>query len=432
MSLGNKWNKPYTTAGTKQYAVLEFMHYQYKDNSNIIPNKVYWDNNTIYPVTAVATGTFSAQTTGKPASGEVVYTPSATAPLIGQDRSYVKITAAAANDGAEVTGIAQDFSNVTYFVAVVKSTTASKAGKIKITDSTGTAYATCSFTTSASTDTWSSVAFDLKSGNDTSVVVTGSIDWTDIQDITVTLDAAGDVSVAMTYGINSLNQMIGQVLTYDYITCPSSAIISDNMETTDLICKQLTKRKIATKTAPQLELKHKATSLAQMGVSIGTVAKNSSVYTLEEIYSSTLGKPAITAGTVSVPTSITRLGSVMVGGRALVSAPRAMLVDANSYYFDSATGTVTFDSSYNGSVPTIYAESAKNLDNVDKIGLELGYVGRFYITRNAEDGRKIHNLVYKAQIMSGETSPADDGDEMTTTFAFLPDDDTKFYNTALE
>jgi len=430
MSLGTKYNQNYTTAGTKQFKTLSFVHYQYKGGLNLIPSQVYFDNNTLAPVTAVGTGTVTQVSTGRPLSGETVYSPVSNAPLVGEDRQYSKVVAVAADDGMQV-AVKWDMSNDNYLTIVVKSSTASTSGKVRVTDSTGTAYSECTFTTGTAVNTWETFVFAFKDNTKANVTHTGSPDFSAIEKIQITVDTLGeDLSTAMIYGMNNQNLRIGQTVVIDFLTCPSGATLSDNLETTDLMCRQLTKRKIASGRAPTLELTHKATNLAQMGVSIGTQPKNTSAYRIQEIYSATQSSTAITGGIVNLSTGLI-LGKVAIGGQVKSPITDTILLDTNHYHYNSTTGVMTFDSSFNGQVPTIEAQVASNLDNLDVAGLELGYIGRMYVTRTTDAGREIYNTAYKAQISTGDTSGADDGDEITTNLSFLPDDSNRFYNVAV-
>jgi len=428
MALGIKYTTPYTTAGTKQFETLAFKHYQYKDT--VIVNKVYWDDSSNFPISNIATGTNAQESVNLPVSGEIVYSPTTSAPLVGQARNVTKISATAADDGAELT-VAWDMTNDDYFVIVLKSSGTSTAGVVNIKDSTGTAYSTCSFTTSATANTWEKFVFDFKNDSASNVAITGTPDYTDITDIEITLDTLStDATVAMTYSVNNLNQVIGTAITLDYTTCPSASTLTQNFETTDLVCKQLTKRKIATGRAPTLELTNKTEDLLRSAAVNGSAVKRDSQYVFEKIYGTEFNSSAIAAGAISLGTGLV-IGLVKIGERTLSPVPDATLVSATSYHYATSTGTMTFATSNNGETPTVWAENSVTLDNFDVAGLELGYIGRMYITRVSEQGTKIYNTAYKAQLTIGDESGADDGDEITTSFAFLPDSENRFMNKAI-
>lgn len=424
MSLGLNYNVPYVTAGTKQFETLAFKFFQYKDS--VIKNKVFFDDSTLYPLTATATGTITQKSTGLPTAGEVVYSPTATAPLVFQSRDVHLVEATAADDGVNCSPLVTlDMTYDNFAVIVVKSSGTSVAGKVKFSDSSGTDYSEVAFTTSATANTWEAIVLEIKDSTNW----TNTPDFSDITDIDITLDTLGtDVTVAMVYGVNNLNQVIGTALTLDYTTCPSAATMADNFEKTDLVCKQLTKRKIGTSRAPSLDLTNKTTDLYRSAVVNGSMVKRDSQYVFEKVYGT--GSAAIATATISAGAGLI-IGLVKIGEKTLTPVSSAGLVDANSYHYDSSTGTMTFDSSLNGSVPTVWAENSVTIDNFDVAGLELGYLGRFYMTRVSEQGRKIYNTAFKAQISGGDDSAADDGDETNTIFDFLSDSENRFYNKAV-
>ncbi len=418
---------PYVTAGAKQYQVApHFVAYQYKDS--FISNKVYWDNSSAYPITT--TNMIQQQlSSNKFVGGEILFdfnhSPSQV-PSVGQARTYTRLTASAANGAAKIP-VAWNMSTNKFGVFVLRSTGAATTGTVKFRSSIGNEI-TKDFTLSSTAGVVSVVSVDLTDPT----TYTGTPVLSNITEVEVQIATSGNsLEVAMVYGVDNFAQIIGTKIVLPY-TCVSSINWENTIETAQLACQQLTEKEIATGRTVKFNLTAKKRNLLMLALASGKVPASSTIDIIEVANDSQNGKRTITAGTITI-TAGQKIAAVIVNGNSLIESMRDSTtnLDPSEYHYNSTTGVLTFNSALNGYIPVVYVNSTTTIENFDVSGLELGYIGKLYITRDTEGGSsKEYIKAYKVQLLQAVSNMADDGDEIEMQHTLLPDPNGKFYNVA--
>ena len=408
---------------------------QYKDNSfftawqtdeTLASEKAYWDNSVSYPITAVASGTVTQIATSGPLKGTkfgTTWTPESTdinIPLVGRATNYTRIVGTAVTDGAKLDVGKWNISNDKLvggkLVLVCKSSIASQAFTVTLRTSTGNEEK-YSFTSSVATNTWSFKALTLGTG-----VVTGIMDYANITYIEVLCN--GTIDVAMSYVVNDLLQILGQEVTLDY-SCVMEHTFNDSVDIADVICNNLVKEK--TPTGRKIEFTFKTTEkdLKANAMFLGESVKRETQKIPTTLSSATVGaKYVITSAIVTLGASLD-IARVKVDGQVLDLALSATTVDQNSYYYNSTTGVMTFDASFEGKYPQIIVYNSATANVVRMAGLKTGMVGTMFIPRETDGTTTMYRL-NRVQLVKVEESPADAADEVTYTCAALPDDNGVF------
>lgn len=423
------------TAGTKQFGAIPPIWVGYQTKESALSNITYFDNNSLAPITAVATGTFSVITTNKLKAADLfntVYNPedgNTDVPLVTQSRNYVRITSAAANDGAKITlATPWDISNDNWITVVLSSPGTSIAGKLKVRTSTGNEFV-YAFTTSATANTRTAYKFQPITGF-TGVTITGTPVRTNITELEITLDAiTTSVDVFVAYSCNDLLQTIGEKISIA-MDCLTDFGMEENLETADRICNQLVEAKVATGRSITGTFKTQKKNLLQYALANGGLPQNSLVRVSAVANSETIGKRAISAGAVTLGTGLKILRIIMPDGTVLNEYGLTTDLDTTMYNYNSSTGVLTVNTAYNGRIPTVYVANSIALNNFSTTGLELGYVGYMTLARRTESGTFEYKTASKAQLVSIKEAKQDSGDEMEITVAFLPDRNGKFLTTA--
>lgn len=414
---------PITSAGAKQFSdlVIQYTAYQVKDT--ILENKLYLDNSSAYPATVVGTATLTTVTSRKPLAGDLyntVYTPADIAvnvPLVGQSRNYTNINATAINGGAKWS-VNWNMSNDNWFSIVVKSTSTSVAGKLKIRSSASN-ESVCTFTTSATANTWERKTFDFKTNGATGVTWTGTPVFTGITEIEVTLDAISTADVAFVYGANNLSQLVGAKLSYAH-PCVSEFAMENTLEMADYLCGQQVIGSTGTGRTINIKIAALKKDIEANAIGLGDVVKVKSNYVQELVNDTNVGNKAFSAGTLTITANqiISRIYVEGVG--QLKEADSATTVAERAYHYNSSTGVITVNTLYNGKVPTIYIWNNKALLTTQVKNLELGYVGYLSIPRKLEGGKYQYIICRQAQVMMEAETMADDGDKLNFMYKIYP------------
>lgn len=426
----------YVTAGTSQYGYIPPIWTGYQTQEVFLPVKIYLNNSASTPITTVGTGTFNIDNANGPIVADkfnTLYSPDNSdfdVPLVGSNKSYCSITAAAANDGIKIP-VNLDLSKQNWMVIVDRSNTASLAGKAKVRSTTGN-ESIISFTTSATPKKWlgggTEVAhtFLFRDETQSNVSFLGTPDFSDITEIEITLDAPGTMDVAMVYFTEDASQFIGATNEVHF-ECLSDVAKERNMETSELMCNQLAEMVIGTAKTKSYSFTIKKQNLQVLGLSSGSVAKtiNTNVYTT---YTSPEVLPqTITSGTITLPNANVVIASISVEiakqnttlkrfGGAAADTPSLM------YHRDGAT--LTFNAEYNGKVPTIMIYDKQDVVGYEDKGLETGPVGYLVLTQQTQSGGLVQDHAPKAQISLDSTNSADDGDEVVIKLTVMADKNT--------
>lgn len=414
---------PITSAGTKQFSDLVsiFTGYQVKDTT--LENKLYTEGSSAYPATVVGTATATIITSRKPLSGdlyETVFNPadtSANIPLVGQSKNYTNINATAINGGAKWT-VAWNMTSDNWFSIVVKSTGTSVAGKLKIRSSASN-ESVCTFTTSATANTWERKTFNFKTNGATGVTFTGTPVFTAITEIEVTLDAVSQADVALVYGANNLSQLIGAKISIAH-PCVSEFAMENTLETVDFICGQQAIGSTGTSRAFTIKIASLKKDIESQSLGMGDVLKVKSNYVQELVNDTNIGNRAFSAGALTIATGQIIARIYVDGVGMLKEADSATTVPEGAYHYNSGTGVITVNVLYNGKVPTIYIWNNKSLLTSQVKNLELGYVGYLSIPRKLESGKYQYNIFRKAQVMMEAETMADDGDKLNFMYKVYP------------
>ncbi len=414
---------PTKTAGAQQFAQLPIIFSGYQVKDSIISNKVYWDNSSAYPVTNVTTGTTQTLETNFFRNGDLyntVYNPgdtSANVPLVGQKRSYTRITSGAIDDGAKI-AVNFDLSNENWAVLVVKSTDTSVAGKLKIRSSAGN-ETVCTFTTSATANTQEKFIFNFKDTSESNVSETGTTDFTGITELEITLDSASEsLDVGMVYFVNNYTQIIGEKVSFTH-QCVSEASFENTLDISDLLCGQQVEESIGSGRSIQLTVGARKKDIEAQALAIGDVIKIKRGYYIETLNDDNVGAKEITAGTITVPAGLT-IGEIYIQGvGSLKEYNTATNIPEGAYHYDSTT--ITFNTAYNGKIPKIliWNLTAKKVQAIRN--LELGYVGILQMPRKIPNSNQYEYITaFKAQIMLETEGFNDDFDQVNFMYKFYP------------
>jgi hypothetical protein len=423
----------YVTAGTSQYGYRSPIWTGYQTQESFLPVKVYLDNSASYPITKVGTGDFVIDNASGPMVGDkfnTIYSPENTdndVPLVGTNKSYATITATAANGGIKVP-VKLDLSKMNWLVFVDRSDTASVAGKIKVRSSVGN-ESVISFTTSATAKKWigggTAIAhtFQFREESTSNVAFVGTPNFTDITEIEITLDAAGQIDAAMIYFVEDAGQFIGGINQVEF-ECLSEVAMERNLETSQLMCNQLSEMVIGTSKEMSYTFTVKKQNLQTLGLASGAVTKTMNTNVYDVFTSPEVSPRVITSGTitlangnvtidkVSVPVARNNVNLKRFGGAA-ADTPVGM-------YHQSGT-TLTFNAAYNGLTPTVMIHDKRNILGYEERGLETGPVGYLVVPRQTQSGNLIFEVVPKCQISLDGNNSADDGDETTIKLTVMAD-----------
>lgn len=417
----------YQKAGTQQFKLQPLMKaFQYKDS--IIKNKVYWIDSTAYPITPTNM-TVTRKSWNKFVGGETIYSTSATAPAVGTRYPYVTLTASAINATASIDVGTWDMTNDRYAVVALRSTGTATAGSVKFRSSVGNEVVK-DFTLSATSGTILNVVVDLQDAT----LYTGTPVLSAITEVEVQIDAdTEDLDVALAYGVQNEMQIIGHTLDYIF-ECINGISQDGGLSISDIICRQLVSRRVGSGRVPTMTLTMKKSSLQALALSNGDVAGDSSVDHITVINSEDVSGRAISSGRITISTGQT-IAFIKVNGTLYQATSTQEILAVNleegTYYYNSATGTIDFGGSVEGSIPEVAVVDSLTLPNFDVKGLELGYIGRLYITMETLDGRTITETSYKAQLEPATPALADDGDTIEVNVTMLPDEYRRFKNISI-
>ncbi len=196
LNLGNH----YQAAGTQKYGGNGGIWARgYQTSQALLTNVAYWDNSSVYPITAVGTGTFTISNTTPPpiASQGSVFSPTDTAsqiPKVGENRSYAIISGgASANGGASIPinwSLSSDGTTGVASIVLRSPAGTAVAGKIKLRSSVGN-ESVFAFTMVANTN-WQTFTWTPQvSGN--GVTLTGTPVYTTLTVAEITLDATSTI-----------------------------------------------------------------------------------------------------------------------------------------------------------------------------------------------------------------------------------------------
>lgn len=422
------------TAGTKQFQAIPPLWVAYQTKETALSNITYFDNNSLAPVTAVATGTFAVVTTNKLKAADLfntVYSPddgTADIPLVTQSRNYTRVTSASSNDGAKIVlGTSWSIANDNWIVLVASSPDTSVAAKFKVRTSSGNEYV-YAFTTSGTANTRTAYKFQPLAGF-TGITVTGT-PTTTITELEVTLDSGSkNIDLFAAYSCNDLMQTIGQRISISF-DCLTDFGIEENLETADRICNQLVEAKVATGRSITGTFKTQKKNLLTYALANGGLPQNTSVRVTAIANSDTIGKKTISTGAVTLGAGLKILRVITPDGVVLNEYGLTSDLGVDMYNYNSSTGVLTVNTVYNSKILTVYVANSVALNNFSISGLELGYIGYMTLARKTEAGTFEYKTATKVQIVGIKEAKQDSGDEMEVMLAFLPDRNGKFLTTA--
>lgn len=411
-----------TTAGSKQFnseLITVFTGYQVKDT--LITQKLYTNNSSAYPATAVATGTFAVQSTNFPLAGDLyntIYNPSNTSlqtPLVGVRNDYTRVTAASANDGIKYS-VSWNMTLSNFAVIVVKSTGTSVAGKVKFRSSASN-ESVCSFTTSATANTWEKKIFEVKRDTSPGVALTGTPVFSSITELEITLDATGSADVAMIYGVNNYSQIIGEKVVIPH-RCTTEAEFENTLEAADLLCGQQVEQKTGNGRNVQFTLGSKKKDIESQGIAMGDIVRLKSGYFLELLNDENVGAKTVAAGTITLPAGLKVANVYIEGVGNLKEYHTATGIPEGAYHYTSTT--LTLNTLYNSTTPVIYIWNQSNKITREIRNLELGYVGFLQVPRKTESGKYEYITSKKAQVMLNAEGYNDDFDQVNFMYSVYP------------
>lgn len=421
----NAVRQGYRTAGTKQFNADGLFPlwtgYQTKDKST---NKYYFDNSTAYPLTAVATGTTTEQTDNKPVQGDLygtLFNPDSNfnnKPMVDSNRNYRRITAASPNDGAKMT-VSADLSKVRWAVLVAKSPDTSVAAKLKIRSSASN-ESVCSFTTSSTANTWEVFPFKFREDGSTGVTFTEIPVFTGITEIEITVDTTDSIDAYMLYFVYDYKEIIGAKLDLPFF-CLTEAAVEDNLETSNIVCNQLTAAKTGTSREITATLTTNKKTYSNFAYGLGTVMANTQQYVPEPYSNETFNTKTVASNTITVASGL-KIAGVFIDGIPCVDVTEysSTAADIPAYSYAYSSTTMTFNPVHNGKVVTILIDNQKYIDSVDITGLELGYVGYLRLPRRTLSGTWTYLLAGNAQVMLNTETFNDDGDTIPVQFSIYP------------
>lgn len=416
---------PITSAGTKQFVDYPTHFIGYQTTDTLISNKLYTDNSSAYPATVVGTGSVSVVSTGLPLAGEkfdTVYNPANTSssiPLVGKNRDITRVACGGTADGGAKWSVNWDMTMDNWFAIVVKSSSTSIAGKLKVRSS-GANESVLSFTTSATANTWEVKKFDFKTDGASGVAFTGTPVFSTITEIEITLDVIStSVDVALVYGANNLSQIIGEVITIKH-TCVSEASFEHTLDQAELLCGQQVVSKTGSSKAVSLKIGSKKKDIETQAVALGDVIQMKKDYFLELYNDSNVGNKSFSAGAMTLIASL-KIASVEIDGVGVLKpVDSATSVPEGAYHYDSSTGVLTVNTLYNGKVPTIFILNYISKKTRTSRNLDLGLVGWLQMPRRSENGKFEYITAKKAQLSLEAEGFNDDFDQVNYMYNIYP------------
>jgi hypothetical protein len=107
-------------------------------------------------------------------------------------------------------------------------------------------------------------------------------------------------------------------------------------------------------------------------------------------------------------------------------------VPLNAYHYDSSTGVFTFNTTYNGKVPTIKVNSLVTLPSIQDKELKLGYVGVFRAKITVNESKYKLYTAKKAQVMFNDIAVNDDFDQENYSYKIYRDEDGVYMTKSLQ
>ena len=434
LNLGNH----YQAAGTQKYGGNGGIWARgYQTSQALLTNVAYWDNSSVYPITAVGTGTFTISNTTPPpiASQGSVFSPTDTAsqiPKVGENRSYAIISGgASANGGASIPinwSLSSDGTTGVASIVLRSPAGTAVAGKIKLRSSVGN-ESVFAFTMVANTN-WQTFTWTPQvSGN--GVTLTGTPVYTTLTVAEITLDATSTIiEASMSSSANNQMCIIGTPFAISFRNV-DAADFKRGMESAIREAYQQQYAKTATGKKPTFEVTCTLQNDFIKGLFNGTIAKNGSYYKPTTINSEIVGKKAVTSGAITLPAGLkTPFVEVRFGDNEFLQQWTGLLatLPAKGYYFYTLT-TLTVGSSYEGRIPNIIIDDLITGDYIEDLGLQLGYYVRIDEKQITLDGQGEKNRQLPRAILEmAETSTDNANDKVKYTFAILPSgSDFKYY-----
>jgi len=414
-----------TTAGTKQFNDLPIVFSGYQVKDSLISNKIYTDNSSAYPATAIATGSASTISTNFPLAGDLfatIYNPGntiANVPLVGRQRDYTRVTAGAIADGVKW-AVSWDMTLDNWFVVVVKSGGTSVAGKLTVRSTAGN-ESVCAFTTSSVANTWESKIFNFKTAGATGVTITGAPAFAAITEIEVTLDAASNADVAMAYAVNNYSQIIGSRIAYRH-ACVSEANFQNTLEMADLLCGQQVEQKTGSGRTIEITVGSKKKDIEAQAIGIGDIVRRKNGYFLEVLNDENVGQKAVTAGVITIPAGLNVALVEIEGAGVLKPYHEATAVPEGAYHYD--TTTITTNALYNGKVLRVWIWNRVSKVTRQVKNLEMGFLGFLQMPRKTESDKYEYITTTKTQVSLQPEGFNDDFDQVNFMYSVYPQNGT--------
>lgn len=295
MSLTLNLGNHYQTAGTQKYQGNGGIWARgYQTNQALLTNYAYFDNSSVYPITAVGTGTFTISNTTPPtiASQATVYDPANNinqVPRVGENRSYVTITAVASNDGANIPiswSLAADGTTGVASAVLRSGAGTAVSGKIKLRSSVGneSVYA---FTTAANTN-WQTFTWNPQiAGN--GVTLTGTPVYTVLSVVEITLNTLStNLDASLVSTANNQMMIIGTPFAVSFRNI-DEASFKRGLDTAVREAYQQQYAKTATGKKPTFEVTCTLHNDFIKSLFAATMSKNGSYYKPTVINSATIG-----------------------------------------------------------------------------------------------------------------------------------------------
>lgn len=410
-----------------------------EENRKYLPLHNYWQNesdqvdNTVYlgnylTTAAISGGNIASLSSPVPTRTNKYGNPfnyiNPVQPLVSKNGALLqRVSATGAASGREWTNLPILSVNANDFISIVTKNSVTSGTITFRFGSDSTNYYTYTLTASAATAAgYAPYSFRIGSGTATGTPVLTSMKY-----FAVIGSAAMDIDPYCFSTANNPSNFIGSRHT-SVFDCLTDLAMESAMEKGEIACFNYIERKVTTKGGFKITVKQNQISMKNEAATGGETLKRDTLNTRVILNSSTEGaKATIASGIITLATGLSvysianvTLSSGPNAGTVLNLASNVNEVNESTYFYNSTTGVMTFDSTHNGVIPFVEQVTQTTGTTYLKKNLKTGAVGNLILQRETQDGKTEIYEFFNAEASDSKRNNQDTNIEGETTFEVYP------------